>query len=135
MLPNINKHIIFQRLIHNERKWKRKRKREKKIENDQRQKSKKIFASARCTWAFKLQPLIVIHKDRTICFPQVCRSWIRMNRTTVITLMPRSEINVKVHVDLPKEETQDELQLQQQQLEQAERQQQQQHMENIFAIS
>ena len=46
--------------------------------------------------------------------------------------MPRSEINVKVHVDLPKEETQDELQLQQQQVEQAE---QQQPMENIFAIS
>ena len=49
--------------------------------------------------------------------------------------MPRSEIRVKVNVDLPKDDTQEELHLQQQQLDQEEQQRQQQHMDNLFAIA
>ena len=97
---------------------------------------KKNFASTRCAWAFELQPLIAIHKDREQYLSRRCvvagLEWTEQQSS----LWCRDpEINVKVHVDLPKEETQDELQLQQQQLDQAERQQQQQPMENIFAIS
>ena len=99
---------------------------------------KKVGTEYPCMWRLNLyhRGYHLVHNVREqYIFPQVCGSWIRMNRTTVITLMPRSEINVKVNVDLPKEETQDELPPQQQQLEQEERQQQQQAMENIFAIS